>query len=129
MTIKKIAVAIFLFMMASYCFADYGDPGSIQFNTPDKASQSTNCLRWKKRCIQQDDCRKREQRTCYRCIKPSQYGFHTYMRSLEQTTCNPDNAQYLTTMGYRCYQPYKTSACLEKVEHKVCRSVCVEYSY
>lgn len=42
---------------------------------------------------------------CYRCIKPRKYGFHLYPRLVDRSTCNPKTADYLRSMGYRCYHP------------------------
>jgi hypothetical protein len=40
---------------------------------------------------------------CYRCLKPGHFGFHNWPREIDRTTCNVKTAQYLETMGYRCY--------------------------
>lgn len=90
------------------------------------------CTEWKEVCYKKQFCTQRspmrENGGCYRCVKPgSQVGFHVYPRELDRKTCNENTAQYLSSMGYRCYHPYESTACQRSIEREYCDSVCVSY--
>jgi len=90
------------------------------------ATHAEKCLQWKKECHEETVCAQRDEgqdATCFRCIKPSEYNFHAYSRQVDRTTCNPHTADYLRTMGYRCYKP---SSCTKFAEKKVCDQVCAK---
>src|SRR3990167_9384567 len=99
-------------------------------NNPDKESpEYQNCLKWKEVCYTKTYCIQREalRSGSYRCVKPGRYGFHIYPRELEHNTNNPDTADYLQTMGYRCYHSYASSPCLQSRNQEFCDSKCVKY--
>jgi hypothetical protein len=88
-------------------------------------ANAEKCLHWKNECHQETVCAHLDEKqdpTCFRCIKPSQYNFHAYTRAVDRTVCNPRTADYLRTMGYRCYKP---SSCIKFTEKTVCDEVCV----
>lgn len=91
---------------------------------------STGCARWKQICYKKTYCTNRQglREGCYRCVNTSQFGFHLYPREMERTSCNQDTVDYLQTMGYRCYMPYKNSPCLHTAEQEVCDWTCADSS-
>lgn len=93
-----------------------------------KPAPSTGCKQWKQICYKKTYCTYREglREGCYRCVNYNQFGFHLYPREMERTSCNQDTVDYLQTMGYRCYQPYKNSPCLRTTEQEVCDWTCAD---
>src|SRR3990167_7478422 len=90
------------------------------------SANAEKCLQWKKECHQETVCAhvdENQNANCFRCIKPSQYNFHAYTRAVDRTVCNERTADYLRTMGYRCYKP---SSCTKFAEKKVCDQVCAK---
>lgn len=91
------------------------------------------CLEWKQVCHKKQNCVQRsgmrESGGCYRCVKPStQMGFYVYPRQLDRKTCSDSTAEYLSSMGYRCYRPYESTPCQRSIEQEYCDSECVKYS-
>ncbi|MCX7121266.1 MAG: hypothetical protein NTZ67_05785 [Gammaproteobacteria bacterium] len=120
--IKAILFSAALTLPISFAFAFTDNP---EAESPEYAT----CLKWKEVCYNKVFCTQRESlRTGpYRCVKPGRYGFHIYPREMERITNNPDTADYLRAMGYRCYQEYGSSPCLQERSQQICDSKCVEY--
>ena len=96
----------------------------------DESAPYEKCIKWKEVCHKKLSCAQRSplrSEGCFRCVKPSQFGVHVYPRQMDRKTCNVDTADFLTTMGYRCYHPYESTPCLRTIEQNYCDSVCVAY--
>lgn len=90
------------------------------------SAKEKNCIRWENVCVKHSH-RAPMRDGCYRCLKPSHYGVHLYPRMQTHDTCNYETAQYLRTMGYRCYVPYDTSPCDRTAGTQNCHMKCVAY--
>lgn len=129
---NKITVVAFagLLINSIPCFAEYGGLSGITPSTKESPAFG-KCLQWTEKCYKKKYCIQREELrngSCFRCVKPTHYGFHVYPREMEQNTCNQDTMDYLKTMGYYCYRSYKSGACLQSVEREFCDSVCAQYA-
>lgn len=94
--------------------------------------RDARCLQWKNVCITKSYCVQHshlsKNRTCFRCVKPSHYGVHLFPRMQSRQTCNPETADYLRTMSYRCYKPYETLPCDQTREREECHMECIEHA-
>ncbi|OGT43905.1 MAG: hypothetical protein A3F13_04870 [Gammaproteobacteria bacterium RIFCSPHIGHO2_12_FULL_40_19] len=110
-------------------FASLSALATAQLNTIESPPYE-KCIRWKQVCHKKLFCAQRSplrSEGCFRCVKPSQFGPHLYPRQLDRKTCSAETADYLVTMGYRCYHPYESTPCLRTIEQNYCDSECVEF--
>lgn len=114
-------------------YGNEGTNGSIvdsNKKAPTFPANEKNCTKWQQVCVDNAHCTYRSplRDGCYRCLKPSHFGVHLYPRMQSRDTCNYETAQYLRTMGYRCYVPYQASTCERTVTTQECYLKCVAHS-